>query len=293
MLIIKKIHNVVLGVLLAPCFASAQQGPLITVHNDEKPAYISPFDKPQASNNIEKVSSAVVPIKAAPAVQENSVVSTTTPSLTAAPTEVAARRNTTEVKKTEVARKTYRHYSRSRNRAKPTPYRELPTTDATPQNTREVVSKPAVSTAAVGVIAGTTTALTVAAITNGDVNESAHIERSERVVARAQSSAESLTQAPPSPLISSEQKPAEQMKTQATTSSVALTQQLTPVPSVSQSLPNKAIAGSDSKLFGLSTFSQMLLAGMLLVLLIMGIVIKVMVFKKDPALTDPWFKPAK
>lgn len=294
MLITKKIRNIFIGVLFAPVSVFAQQGPLITVHNDEKPAYISPFDKPQQVNIMEKAATAVISAKAAPVTQENVVANIPTHNPVSAPTEPVIRKTTPDVKKTDGTRKAYRQYNKSRNRARAAQLKEAHSPEVVPPTALDVTKGSSVKQAASSVTAGTATVITAAAISNDRVSGGSQPRIPEETGSVVHTSGGSKKHTQTVASIDAEPKIADKMQQHALSADVAVMQQQAPTNiKVAQTLQSKKPLNIDNTMFGLSLLSQMLLAGMSLVLVIMGYAIKVMVFKKDPALTDPWFKPAK
>lgn len=293
-------YRVIATCLLSTTAAAAQQAPLITVHKDDKPPYVSPFDKPNSPAPVEAAAPARTSPRAmpAPAGQAQQMATTATNTIDGAAEESPKKYRGT-------ARQRYRQKMADMKRMREEEAAQLAATQGmagqpAPVNTHT----PAVTTP----IATPTVQPLPMASTHGPqqaqqypqpsptVAPSAAVVGTTAAVGAAILHNQPQAAATNSPLT----VPADigDMTAANSTISAPPVRAMVQVPTTAPPVKNHQTVQSSKDWFStiqgwFTPMIQAVMAGVMVLIIILGYVIKKTFFKTDPAFTDPWFKPAK
>lgn len=257
---LRKIRFISTLLCLTAVYSTATaQGPIITVHKDEKPPYVSPFDKPTQSESSQAARAGVQ--------AKNAVATNIQPS----PVEAKGSRYSADdgqEAEFKPKKKKRRRHSAIQDEEESTEERVVTTPIREPRiEPIRQYGEPKEEVQAVAPIRPVPVEnVPVARLVPKHIEATTATQATvETPMITPQSSAVARTPVEVKPV-----KPTE--------------------PVISKKI--EAITNYDYGQW-LTPMSKMLIGGMFFVILIMGYAIKVAVFKKDPAYTDPWFKPPK
>lgn len=291
-------YRVLATCLVSATAAAAQQAPLITVHKDDKPPYVSPFDKPSSPPQTD---AAAMPKGASRATQAQVALPAPTANTTSLDNGV------------EEAPKKYRGTARQRYRQKMADLKRMREEEAAQlAATQGLAGQPAPGIAHTPAITTPIAAPTVQPLPMASARPAQQAQQyatpgmvsapgvavAGAVAVAGGAISQNTAQAAPtnSPLT----VPADIGDMTAANSNVVTPPAKTTAPPSTTMPPAPKVQPATPAVDWLSAVSawftpmvQALMGGIAVLLLIVGYVIKKTLFKTDPAFTDPWFKPAK